>query len=109
MKTEQAYADVVKFTTGESVLVLRPGTGRACEILDVEANPRGEGIGRRLVGRAEEWARGCGMTSVFAFCRQSNRIACEFYAALGFRGIPAPGFYRDDPAQADAVLFVKPL
>lgn len=55
-------------------------------ILDIYIAPhaRGEGLGRRLVARVAEWARGRGADYVRLSVDQENLHAINFYEAIGF-------------------------
>ena len=78
-------------------------SGRRCEILGlvVDADWRGQGIGRRLVLSAEAWAteRGLGLMTV-----RSNVIRTEshpFYERLGYVRVKTQHSYRKPLAAPD--------
>lgn len=50
----------------------------------VDADQRGQGIGRALMQRAEAWARDQGATSLVLDMLRANEPAVAFYAALGY-------------------------
>ncbi|MFZ5615877.1 MAG: GNAT family N-acetyltransferase [Pseudomonadota bacterium] len=56
-------------------------------ILDIYIAPsaRGEGLGRRLVARVAQWARGRGARYVRLSVDEENLRAVNFYEAIGFK------------------------
>jgi ribosomal protein S18 acetylase RimI-like enzyme len=54
------------------------------EELVVDAPERRRGIGRALMARAAEWARGEGARELVLTVWRGNRAAEQFYAALGY-------------------------
>lgn len=49
---------------------------------------RGRGLGRRLVAHAEGWLAARGVPKVNLMVRESNRQACGFWEAVGYRVEP---------------------
>ena len=73
-------------------------SGPSCEILGlvVDANQRGHGIGRLLVGQVEEWAIDRGLRQITV---RSNIIRVEshpFYERLGFARVKTQHAYRKE-------------
>ena len=50
----------------------------------VESASRGTGLGRRLVGHAEDWLRGLGVRKVNLIIRDTNTQVRGFYERLGY-------------------------
>jgi len=57
------------------------------ESLIVDEGYRGAGIGRRLIGRAEAWARGRGCKTVYLRSNIIRERAHAFYKNLGYEAI----------------------
>src|SRR3546814_6384228 len=87
-------------TLGALVLLTRRGSRRA-RIYSVVVSPaaRGQGLGRRLVQRAEREARQLGYIGVSLEVRQDNQPARALYAALRYTVLAElPGYYEDGAA-----------
>lgn len=84
-------------TVGKSFLEYRLGTGGTCEICDIEVDNlhRRTGVGRYLLKTLIEHLQDIAPSTitVYAFCRTENRIAKEWYSAMGFCIYPIPEFY----------------
>lgn len=77
-------------------LAYRKGSGGTVEILDIVVSARRTGYGRRLIQRLVD---GHGVPiRLWAFTRESNGIARDFYKALGFRESIVPAFYQEEAA-----------
>lgn len=88
----------------------RWGSGGTIEIYDIAVNSeRGVGKGRRLVNLLVE--RVSTKTHlIFAITRQSNRIARQFYEAVGFsESATLKGFYMADGEDGNAVVYTLKL
>jgi RimJ/RimL family protein N-acetyltransferase len=62
----------------------RPGSFARVVALAVDARHRRSGLGRRLLGAAEAWARELGCRDVEITCSRSRHDAPAFYETLGF-------------------------
>lgn len=49
---------------------------------------RNQGIGRTMVGAAEQWLKNKGVVKVMLLVRESNTQVVDFYKRLGFDSIP---------------------
>ena len=52
--------------------------------LAVDPSRRRSGLGRRMVGAAERWARGAGVAKIQLMVRSDNRGVVRFYEDLGY-------------------------
>ena len=78
---EGAEGDIVGYLLGNSHLTfLANGPVAWVEEIMVEQNSRRTGIGRHLMGHAEDWARTIGA----GYLALASRRAGPFYAALGY-------------------------
>ncbi len=70
--------------------------GPRAEILGLVADSaqRGQGIGRRLVGEMERWARSKGHRTLVVRCNVVRTAAHTFYEGLGFECTKAQKHYR---------------
>jgi GNAT superfamily N-acetyltransferase len=59
--------------------------GKDCEVVAVIALVKRQGVGRRLLAELVQLARGLGCTRVWMITTNDNRVAQEFYAAVGWR------------------------
>lgn len=87
-------------TLGALVLFTQRNRRRA-RIYSVVVSPaaRGQGLGKRLVQRAEREARRLGYVGVSLEVRQDNRAARALYAALGYVvHAELPAYYDDGAA-----------
>jgi ribosomal protein S18 acetylase RimI-like enzyme len=50
----------------------------------VEAGARGKGIGRKLMGLGEKWARERGLIDIILNVSNENEVAIGLYESLGF-------------------------
>jgi len=57
--------------------------GRLTELF-VEAEARGQGVGRALIGACEDWARACGFKHIIIGALAENDLALDVYQASGF-------------------------
>lgn len=81
------------------------------DLLAVDPQDRGRGLGRRLVEWLEKPALVAGITSVLLEVRESNRGAQAFYAALGYRPLERlAGYYqgRESAVRMARTLGVRP-
>ncbi|MCX7819120.1 MAG: GNAT family N-acetyltransferase [Kiritimatiellae bacterium] len=62
-----------------------PETAAVIECLFVRPSSRGQGVGRQLVERFEEWARASGAHRLRVAVSAANRGALRFYRRQGFR------------------------
>lgn len=74
---------------GYALVVKRPSFEWASEVavideLFVKGKARGHGVGRRMIGFAEEWAAAEGMPSLTLEVSVKNVAAREFYRSVGF-------------------------
>lgn len=83
--------------SGYGELKWRLGPGGICEIVDIEVKSehRREGEGRYLLclllqEMSQPYHK---VYTVYAFCREENRIAREWYTACGFCLYHLPDFY----------------
>jgi len=85
-------------------LVWREGSGGSVEIFDIQVgSERGKGKGRELVRLLREEVGGRSML-IWAITRERNKIAIQFYGALGFRLVGwLRKFYKD--TNEDALLY----
>lgn len=85
----------------------RRGSGGTVELYDIVVNSdRRKGVGRKLVEELCGRSRREGAKLVWAFCRSDNRIAREFYSAIGFRVLAyVPKFYPE----GDAIMYGRDL
>ena len=93
---------------GNVIVLFRRNVGSAhLYSLTVDPAHRGRGIGRLLLGRAEELAAARGLSSVQLEVRSDNDAAIRLYRAAGYRpsGVKA-GYYADG---CDAISMVKEL
>lgn len=68
---------------------------------------RGEGLGRRLLGRAAELARAGGARRLHLEVREDNTPAAELYGSAGFRPVGRrPGYYAPAAPGGDRVAAV---
>lgn len=80
-------------------------------IWDLRITPafRGRGVGCRLVGAAEDWARARGCTELKVETQNINVPACRFYQAQGFDlRVVRPDAYPGLPNELQ-LLWYKPL
>ncbi len=82
----------IESSGGLDYLDWQTGSGESVEIADiVVGTDRRKGAGRRLVqALIDLFPHGHdkgvpGITLIYAICKKSNRTACQFYEALGFR------------------------
>lgn len=95
-------------------LQYREGSGGTVEIWDIVVwSERRQGIGRSMVEELFTACRSVGVRRVYAIARAENRIAGEFYEAMGFRSVPLFDFYgvRDEHGRStvDAIMYVRDL
>ena len=72
----------------------------------VDAAYRCRGIADSLLGAALEWARDCGIKSIFLEVRESNAAAIALYAKHGFRQTRRREDYYTEPVE-DAVIMMR--
>lgn len=84
----------------------RQGSGATVEIYDiVVGSERRKGHGRAMINRLRDRVPE-NTKLIFAIARSSNKIAAEFYTALGFRVVAKlPRFYVDDKGIETAIMF----
>jgi len=88
---------------GGGLVLIRRAADEA-EILTLGTEParRRQGVARRLLSAALEWAATSGATQVFLEVAESNAAARALYAALGFKPCGRrPSYYGDG---ADALI-----
>ncbi|GAB3874428.1 hypothetical protein GCM10028824_27660 [Hymenobacter segetis] len=67
------------------LLTLGEKNGRAdIGLLAVDAQARGQRVGKRLVAEARRWAIGAGYTELQVVTQRDNAPACGFYESCGF-------------------------
>lgn len=64
--------------------ILVSDTGAAITGLVVDGEHRRSGVGKHLVGRAEDWAKGLGCRTLIVRSRDHRKGAHEFYERLGY-------------------------
>ena len=71
-------------------------SGRRAEILGlvVDANARGQGVGRALVAEAERWAAARGLREMSVRSNVVRAEAHPFYEAVGYRRIKTQHVYK---------------
>ena len=69
---------------------------RRCELLGlvVDARMRGRGVGRRLVGAVEEWARARGLEHMAVRSNVTRTESHPFYEHLGYARVKTQHAYR---------------
>ena len=79
--------------------------------LMVAASHRRRGIGAALLGRADEWARGAGVTKLELHVFPHNTPAIALYEKLGYEreGHRRDHYRRPDGGLVDAILMAKHL
>ena len=77
--------------------------------LMVAADYRNQGIGTALLGAAEEWARGVGVTKLELHVFPYNGAAIALYEKLGYEheGFRRAHYRRPDGRFVDAILMAK--
>lgn len=73
-------------------------------LIAVDPQFRKQGIGRRLLERAVDYARQCGCENVFLEVRTGNEAAKALYGGLGFKAIAVRRRYYADGE--DAIVMV---
>ena len=68
---------------------------------------RRQGLGRQLMRRAMDWARGAGLRGVVCETQTNNWAACNFYRSLGFQlcGVDDHFYSNEDVVLKEAALF----
>ena len=92
---------VYEHPSGDGFVKWRRGTADNVELLDIEvsASARRQGVGRELVrGMLRRLRSDPPATSVYGFTRVTNRIAHDFYRALGFDLSYVAGVYEEGGA-----------
>ena len=85
---------------------LPSGVGEVKRML-VDAEWRGRGVGRALLGAAEVSARDAGASGMMIETQTNNVAACELYARAGYRITKvAPDAYPDVPGEVQ-VMWAK--
>ena len=74
----------------------------------IDSRWRGRGLGRQLVGRVIEAARGRGITKIFLEVRASNHRAAAIYRGFGFEQVGVRRGYYNDPKE-DALIMMSSL
>lgn len=81
-------------------LEYRKGMADTLEIYDIAVmSERGKGIGTSLV---KELIKKENPKIVYAFCRESNKLAHSFYRKFGFKGTVINNFYGEE----SGIIFV---
>ena len=81
-------------------LKYRKGMADSIEIYDIAVmSERGKGIGTSLI---QELIEKENPKTVYAFCRESNKLAHSFYRKFGFKETFINNFYGDE----GAIIFV---
>lgn len=62
----------------------------------VDKNHRGTGIGKKLLARAQEWARSKGFSRIELSCRLELKESHHFYESMGFRRARQSDIFRMD-------------
>lgn len=77
-------------------------------VLFVDANHRGQGLGRRLFERALAWARRNDVRALVLETQTNNVPALRFYQRLGFRvcGLDTQFYTNQDVAKREVALFL---
>ena len=73
----------------------------------VDKSYRRQGLGRELINRAVEWARGHGLRGIVLETQTNNLSACRFYQAMGFQlcGLDDHFYSNDDIGVQEVALF----
>jgi ribosomal-protein-alanine acetyltransferase len=92
------------------LLAPRGGTDADIQTIAVTEGSRGHGLGRALMERLIDEARGRGVTEVFLEVRADNPVAQQLYGKLGFAEIAVrPNYYQPDGVDALVMrLSVRP-
>ena len=85
---------------GGSVMVGHDGHRGWLYYVASAPHARGSGIGRRMVGAAEEWLRRRGVVKAQLLVRETNTAVVSFYEHLGFETAPRTVMTKwlEDPA-----------
>jgi GNAT superfamily N-acetyltransferase len=67
--------------------ILTPRRFATIDIVVVRHDMQGKGIGRALMSRAEQWARGRGASDIELSVYFFNQKAVRFYTELGYEGL----------------------
>jgi ribosomal protein S18 acetylase RimI-like enzyme len=75
----------------------------------VAAEMRGQGIGRRLMEHAADWARRSGLRAIVCETQNRNASAIRAYHGLGFRleGVDISYYTNRDYPDGDVAVFMK--
>ena len=75
--------------------------------LVVDATQRRQGIGRRLIEQAEQWARSKNLLGIMLETQNNNVPACKFYERCGFklRGFDTHLYKAIDPNTDEVALY----
>jgi ribosomal protein S18 acetylase RimI-like enzyme len=71
-----------------SVMVGHDGHRGWIYYVAADPNYRKQGIGRRMMGAAEEWLKGRKVVKMMLLVRETNTEIIDFYKRLGFETIP---------------------
>lgn len=94
--------EVLVAATGAGVVVLRRGQPARIELVGVDPQRRGEGVGRRLVAAAVSAAARGGAAQIQVGAYGDNEPALRLYRAAGFTAASTEWRYHWWPAQARA-------
>lgn len=123
LQPDERPALVERLRAGDGLYLIAEDGSRPLGFLDVEAERwrgaanvwhvfvdracRRQGLGRELMQRAIDWARGAGLRAVVCETQTNNWAACSFYRSLGFQlcGIDDHFYSNEDVALREVALF----
>jgi ribosomal protein S18 acetylase RimI-like enzyme len=113
----------VRLREGDGLYQVAEDAGKLVALLDVERERwrdtatvwnilidrsyRRRGLGRELMSRAIEWARGQGLRGIMLETQTNNLSACRFYQTMGFKlcGLDDHFYSNDDIGVKEVAIF----
>jgi len=113
----------VRLREGDGLYQVAEDAGKLVALLDVERerwrdtatvwnilidrSHRRRGLGRELMSRAIEWARGQGLRGIMLETQTNNLSACRFYQTMGFKlcGLDDHFYSNDDIGVKEVAIF----